>query len=314
MNEKKRIVISGGCYNEVDNIPELYERCCKVMENFPQYDFEFLFSDNCSTDGTRDVIRALAAKDKRVKAIFNAANFGHIRSPYNGFITADGDAVINMCTDLQDPPELIADLIREWENGAKVVIAVRDKTECSQGMEAIRKLYYYMLKKASPNEDIISGFTGYGLYDRDFMNAIRKFNEPYPYLRGLISEIGFRRAEVSFKQPERKHGITKNNFFTLYDMAMTGFVHHSKLPLRLAIFSGFVIGAVSVLIAIAYLIVKLIWWDTFNLGLAPLVIGMFFLGAVQLFFIGIIGEYIGAIYTQVKNKPLVIEEERINFD
>ena len=314
MSERKRIVIAGGCYNEVENIPELYARCCEVMKDFPQYDFEFLCSDNCSTDGTREVIRELAAKDKRVKAIFNSANFGHIRSPYNGFINAYGDAVINICTDLQDPPELIADMIREWENGSKVVIAVRNKTQCNPLMESVRNFYYYLLKKSSPHEDIIRGFTGFGLYDKVFMDSIRKFNEPYPYLRGLVSEIGFKRTEVTFEQPARKHGITKNNFFTLYDMAMTGFVHHTKVPLRLAVFSGFVIAFLSLLSALGYFIYKLCNWDNFQVGIAPLVIGLFFFSSVQLIFIGIVGEYIGAIWTQVKNKPLVIEEERINFD
>ena len=171
MDRKKKIVIAGGCYNEAENIGELYSRCCKVMEALPQYDFEFLFSDNCSTDGTREIIRELAAKDKRVKAIFNAANYGHIRSPFHGLMQAEGDAVISMCTDLQDPPEMIPDMIREWEKGAKVVVAVRDKTDCGFLMESVRRFYYYLLKKAAPHENIISGFTGFGLYDRSFMDS-----------------------------------------------------------------------------------------------------------------------------------------------
>ena len=314
MSERKLITISGGCFNEAENIGELYQRCCKVMESFPQYDFEFLFTDNCSTDGTREVIRKLAAADKRVKAIFNAANYGHIRSPFYGFTQAQGDAVVNLCTDLQDPPEMIADMIREWEKGAKVVIAVRNKTECGFLMESIRRFYYYVLKKAAPNETIVSGFTGFGLYDRSFMEALKLFHEPYPYFRGLISEIGLKRVELPFRQPKRQHGVTKNNFFTLYDMAMTGFVNHTKLPLRLAVFAGVLTGIASFLIALTYLILKIIYWDTFSFGMAPLMIGFFFLGAVQLIFIGIIGEYLGAVWTQVKNRPLVIEEERINFD
>ena len=312
---KKKIVITGGCYNEVENIQELYERCCKVFEEFPQYDFEFLFSDNYSTDGTRDLIRQLALKDKRVKAIFNAANYGHIRSPFYGMLQANGDAIVNLCTDLQDPPEMIAEMIREWEKGAKVVIAVRNKTKgCNIIMNSFRKLYYSALQKAAPHEKIISGFTGYGLYDNDFMNAVKLFKEPYPYFRGLVSEIGMKRVEIPFVQQERKHGVTKNNFFTLYDMAMTGFVNHTKLPLRLAVFSGVFIGIGSLLVALVYLVLKLIYWNTFSFGMAPLMIGLFFFSAVQLIFIGIIGEYIGAIWTQVKNRPLVIEEERINFD
>lgn len=311
---KKKIIITGGCYNEVENIEELYQRCCEVFKSFPQYDFEFLFSDNYSTDGTREIIRQLAEKDKRVKAIFNAANYGHIRSPFYGMMQAQGDAVISMCTDLQDPPEKIAEMIREWEKGAKVVIAVRETTECSIVMESVRRLYYSLLQKSAQEQRIISGFTGFGLYDRSFMEALKLFKEPYPYFRGLVSEIGMKRVELPFVQPKRKYGVTKNNFFTLYDMAMTGFVNHTKLPLRLAVFAGVFIGLGSLLIALVYLILKLIYWDTFSFGMAPLMIGLFFFCAVQLIFIGIIGEYIGAIWTQVKNRPLVIEEERINFD
>ena len=313
MDRKKKIVIAGGCYNEAENIGELYSRCCKVTESLPQYDFEFLFTDNCSTDGTRQIIRDLAAKDRRVKAIFNAANYGHIRSPFYGLTQAEGDAVINMCTDLQDPPEMIPDMIREWEKGAKVVVAVREKTDCGFLMESVRRFYYYLLKKAAPHENIISGFTGFGLYDRSFMEALKLFHEPYPYFRGLVSEIGLKRVELPFHQPKRQHGVTKNNFFTLYDMAMTGFVNHTKLPLRLAVFTGIVTGIASFLIALTYLVLKLLYWDTFSFGMAPVMIGIFFLGAVQLIFIGIIGEYLGAVWTQVKNRPLVIEEERINF-
>ena len=314
MNKRKLITIAGGCFNEVENMQELYERCCKVIDDFPQYDFQFLFSDNCSTDGTRDMIRQLAAKDKRVKAIFNSANFGHIRSPFHGLMQADSDAVVSMCTDLQDPPELIGDMIREWEKGAKVVIAVRKKTECSFVMECLRRFYYFLLKKSSSADAVVSGFTGFGLYDRQFMDAVKQFNEPYPYFRGMVGEIGFKRVELPFVQPERKHGTTKNNWFTLYDMAINGFVNHSKLPLRLAVFCGTFLAIICLLVALGYLVAKLIWWDTFSLGIAPLVIGIFFLAAMQLLFIGVLGEYIGAIWTQVKNKPLVIEEERINFD
>ena len=314
MTDRKLISITGGCFNEVENLREFYERCCKVMAEFPQYDFEIIFSDNCSTDGTRELIRKMAEEDKKVKAIFNAANYGHIRSPHYGMLQAGGDVVINLCTDLQDPPEVIADMLRKWEEGYKVVIAVREKTKSSFLLEFLRKGYYSLLKKFSNEGAVISGFTGFGLYDRCFMDALKKFHDPYPYFRGLVSEIGFKRAEVPFVQDERKHGNTKNNFFTLYDMAMTGFVNHTKLPLRLAVFSGFFIAFLSLIVALGYLVYKLCNWNNFQVGMAPLVIGLFFFSAVQLIFIGILGEYIGAIYTQVKNRPLVIEEERINFD
>ncbi len=314
MSERKLISITGGCYNEVGNLQELYTRCCKVMEQFPQYDFEFIFSDNYSTDGTRELIRRMAEKDRRVKAIFNSNNFGHIRSPFYGMLQAQGDVVINLCTDLQDPPELIADMLRKWEEGYKVVIAVRSKSKSGFFMEKLRMIYYRLLKKVSGEDAVISGFTGYGLYDRKFMDAVKLYREPYPYFRGLVSEIGFKRCEIPFVQDQRKHGATKNNFFTLYDMAMTGFVNHTKLPLRMAVFSGFFIAFFSLLAAFGYFIYKCCNWNSFQVGMAPLVIGIFFFSAVQLIFIGTLGEYIGAIWTQVKNKPLVIEEERINFD
>ena len=311
---RKSISIVSGCFNEKDNIRELYERIKSVMTNFPEYDWNLTLGDNCSTDGTREIIRELAAEDKRLRAIFNSNNFGHIRSPMNVFIQADADAVITLCSDLQDPPELIADMIRQWEQGNKVVIAVRQKTECGFLMEFFRRCYYSLLKKMAPEEKLSSGFTGFGLYDRCFMDALKKYKDPYPYFRGIVSEIGFKRAELPFVQPKRKYGETKNNFFTLYDMAMSGFVNHTKLPLRLAVFSGFFIAFLSLLTALGYFIYKLCNWNNFQVGMAPLVIGLFFFSAIQLIFIGILGEYIGAIYTQVKNKPLVIEEERINFD
>lgn len=311
---RKLVSIVTGCYNEVENLPELYDRIRQVFGKLPEYDWELLVADNRSTDGTRELLRRMAKEDRRVKVVFNARNFGHIRSPMNLFRQAEGDAVVTMCSDLQDPPELIAEMIREWEKGTKVVIAVRDRTECGRLMEKVRRCYYSLLKWASPEETVVSGFTGYGLYDRRFVEAFRRYRDPYPYFRGMIAEIGFDRVEIPFVQPRRKHGKTKNNFFTLYDMAMTGFVNHTRLPLRLAVFSGFALGLASLLVALGYLIAKLLYWNTFQLGMAPLVVGMFFLGAVQLFFIGVIGEYLGAVWTQVKDRPLAIEEERLNFD
>ena len=310
----KKISITGGCYNEAGNIEELYTRCLAVLKKFPQYDYEFVLADNCSTDNTRDVLRTLAARDPKFKVILNANNFGHIRSPFNALLNASGDAAVSMCTDLQEPPEVLEQFIREWENGAKVVCGVRSGTKAGFVLECFRRLYYKFLATVAPDEHIIPRFTGFGLYDRAFLDALRKFHDPYPYFRGLVSEIGFRRVEVPFVQGKRKSGRTHNNFFTLYDMAMTGLVNHTKLPLRLAVFAGLLLGSGSLLVAFGYLLAKLIWWDTFQLGLAPLVVGMFFFFAVQLFFIGLIGEYLGAVWTQVKNKPLVIEEERINFD
>jgi glycosyltransferase involved in cell wall biosynthesis len=308
----KKISITIYCYNEIENLPILYERLNAVIDKLPQYEFEIIIGDNCSSDGTREWLRELAGKDKRVKVILNSNNFGHIRSPYNVFLRGSGDAVVGMCSDLQEPPEMIPEFIRHWEEGYKVVCGVKPVSRENQLVFMGRRFYYYLLKKFS-NDHLISNFTGFGLYDRQFMEAVRKFHEPYPYFRGLVSEIGFKRIEIPYVQGKREHGKTKNNLFTLYDCAMTGFVNHTKMPLRLAVIIGFLLAGLSLLIAAGYLVYKLMYWDTFNLGLAPLVIGLFFFSAIQLIFIGIIGEYLGAVWTQVKNKPLVIEEETINF-
>ena len=309
----KKISIVSPCYNESENIPELYCRISAVMSGFPAYDYEIILADNCSTDGTREVIREIAAKDRRLKAIFNAANFGHIRSPYNAFLAARGDAVVLLCSDLQEPPECIADFIRAWESGAKVVCGVKPKSKENPVMFFLRRMYYKLIRAFSDTPQI-ENFTGFGLYDRRVVEELRRFHEPYPYLRGLVAEVGFARVEVKYEQQRRLRGKTQNNFFTLYDMAMTGFVNHTKMPLRLAAFAGFGLAGVSLVVAVAYLVYKLVHWNDFALGLAPLVIGLFFFASVQLIFIGVIGEYIGAIWTQVKNRPLVVEAERINFE
>lgn len=310
---RKKISVVSSCYNEKQNLQELYARLMAVLSRLPQYDYEIIIADNRSTDGSRDVLRQLAAQDGNFKVILNSNNFGHIRSPYNALMQADGDGVVVMCSDLQDPPEMILEFVREWEAGADVVCAVKPQSRENAMMFAVRRFYYWLLARFSESAQI-HNFTGFGLYDRKFMLALRKFHDPYPYFRGLVSEIGLKRVELPFIQEKRKYGRTKNNFFTLYDMAMTGFVNHTKLPLRLAAFCGFLLAGVSLLIALAYFIYKLAYWQTFDLGLAPLIIGLFFFSAVQLVFIGIIGEYIGAIYTQVKDKPLVVEEEKINFN
>ncbi len=314
MDNKKRISIVSGCYNEEGNLQEFYDRIVKVMTGFPQYSYEIIIADNCSTDGSRDILRRIATQDKKFKVIFNANNFGPIRSGYNAFLQASGDAVVLMSSDLQDPPELISDMIWKWENGYQVVAAIKNQSKENLPKFLLRLFYYWLLSKFSDTDHIIQNFTGFGLYDRKFMNALMQYHDPNPYFRGFISEIGFRRTEIEFVQPQRKHGRSKHTFFTLYDVAMSGFVNHSKLPLRLATFSGFSLAGLSLLIALAYFVYKLLYWDTFSLGLAPLVIGSFFFFAMQLIFIGIIGEYVGAILTQVKNHPLVIEDEKLNFE
>jgi len=309
----KLISIVSPCYNEIECIEDFYRQVKSVLVSLPGYDYEHVFIDNNSTDGTIPALRRLAGQDKKVKVIINARNFGQIRSPFHGLLQAKGDVVISMSSDLQDPPEMIRIFVKKWEEGYKIVIGTKTKSKENPLVFGIRKMFYKLIQLLSETEQI-KNFTGFGLYDKTFIDLIRQFDDPYPYFRGLISEIGFERAEIEFTQPKRKKGRTKNNFYTLYDLAMLGFVNHSKLPLRMASFIGFVVAFASLLVAFGYFIYKLIFWSSFQVGTAPLVIGLFFFAAVQLFFIGIIGEYIGAIYTQVKKRPLVVEKERINFD
>lgn len=309
----KKISIITACYNEEENVAVLCERIRAVMRTLPQYDYEHVFIDNASKDRTVELIRKEIATDPHIRCIVNARNFGHIRSPFYGMCQCYGDAVIAMASDLQDPPETIPELVARWEQGYKVVIGVKNQSKENPIMFAVRKLFYNLLARASETEQV-KNFTGFGLYDRQFMDVLRGIDDPYPYFRGLVAELGFERAEVPFVQPKRERGRTHNNFYTLYDMAMLGFVNHSKLPLRLASFLGFGTAIVSLLVAIVYFIYKLVYWENFSVGQAPLVIGLFFFSAVQLFFIGIIGEYVGAIHTQVRKRPLVIEKERLNFD
>ena len=309
----KCISIVTGCYNEEENVQELYERVRKVFNGLPNYTYEHIFIDNASQDRTVDILRQIAKNDRNVKVIINSRNFGHIRSPYYAILQAKGDAVIGMVADLQDPPEMIPQFIKKWEEGYKLVIGVKAKSEESPIFFAIRKLYYKIIGTLS-EIDIIKNFTGFGLYDQKVIEILRHIDDPYPYFRGLICEIGFERAIILYDQPVRKRGFTKNNFYTLYDLAMLGITNHSKVPLRLATMTGFAVAIISLIGALGYFIYKLIFWNNFSVGIAPLVIGLFFFSSVQLFFIGIIGEYIGSIQTQVLKRPLVIEKERINFD
>lgn len=312
MSEQKLITVVSPCYNEELNVEELYKQVKAVFAELPQYRYEHLFIDNASTDSTVAILKRLAAVDTNVKIIVNIKNFGHIRSPYYGTLQAHGDAVILMASDLQDPPPLIAELLKKWEEGYSIVVGVKNESKENAVMFAIRKMFYTLIKKFSEVEQV-KNFTGFGLYDQKFIAALRELREPYPYFRGLVTELGWSRTEVPYVQPARERGKTKNNFYTLYDLAMLGFVAHSKLPLRLASFIGFGMAAVSFVIGIIYFVYKLLFWDRFSAGLAPLTIGIFFFSSIQLFFIGILGEYIGAIYTQVKDRPLVIEKERVNF-
>ncbi|MFZ2267943.1 MAG: glycosyltransferase family 2 protein [Azonexus sp.] len=301
------------CFNEEENVGPLYERIKAAFSKLPEYRYEHLFIDNASSDRTVERIKALASEDKNVKLIVNCRNFGHIRSPLHAFFQTTGDAVIVMVSDLQDPPELIPEFVKKWAEGFKIVIGVKPESQESPLMFLVRKLYYKGVGKIS-DVPLINNFTGFGLYDREVVEAVRATGDRYPYFRGLIADLGYPRAEIPFVQPQRVHGITKNNFYSLYDTAMLGITSHSKVPLRLATMAGFFLGFVSLLIAMGYLVAKLLLWDNFTLGMAPLVIGVFFFASVQLFFIGILGEYIGAIHTQVTKRPLVIEQERVNFN
>jgi polyisoprenyl-phosphate glycosyltransferase len=308
----KTITLVSGCYNEEGNLEELVRRVFAVADKFPQYAWEYIIVDNCSTDGSPEILRRLAAADRRVKVIFNTRNFGHIRSPYHGLMQAQGDAVIYLASDLQDPPEHIADFLPHWEQGYKIVAAVKNESEESALFFAARKTYYSLIARLS-DVNLLKNFTGFGLYDQVVLRHLRAMEDPYPYHRGMIAELGFPVAHVPFVQPRRKRGFTKNNFYTLYDIAMLGFTSHTKVPLRLATMFGMATAAVSFLVGLGYLMLKLLFWDRFAMGQAPLVVGLFFLGSVQLLFIGILGEYIGAIHTKVTKRPLVVERERLNF-
>lgn len=308
----KKISIVSGCYNEEGNIEEFVGRVRTVMAGLPQYDYEIIVIDNCSSDRSQELLRVMAAADKRLKVIFNTRNFGHIRSPYHALLQAEGDAVMLLVSDLQDPPELIPEFLAQWEDGSKVVVGVKEQSDESPLFFLARRLYYRIVTKLADTE-LIENFTGFGLYDRAVMDYLHKLGDPYPYFRGLVADSGFQPTRIVYRQPVRKRGFSKNNFYTLYDIAMLGFTSHSKVPLRLAAMLGFATSLFSLLVALVYLVYKLLFWSRFPLGTAPLVIGIFFFASVQLFFIGILGEYIGAIYTQVLKRPLVVEKERINF-
>jgi polyisoprenyl-phosphate glycosyltransferase len=308
----KHISIVTPCYNEEENVELVYQKVKEVFDRLKNYTYEHIFIDNASKDNTLTILKSLALIDKNVKIIANTRNFGHIRSPYHALLQSSGEAVILLVADLQDPPSMIQDFLNKWEEGFKIVLGIKTESEESPLMFAIRKMYYGFINKLSDIE-LTKNNTGFGLYDREVIEILKKVDDPYPYFRGLISDLGFESAKIEYRQPARKRGITKNNFYTLYDIAMLGITNHSKIPLRLAAMLGFFMSGVSLVVAIVYLIAKLLFWNYFSVGMAPLVIGLFLFSSVQLFFIGIIGEYIGSIHTQVLKRPLVIEKERINF-
>ena len=310
----KKISVLIPCYNEAENVGPISRAVTEILEKeLPRYDYELVFIDNDSTDGTRDIIRGLCADNPRIKAILNARNFGQFNSPYYGMLQVTGDCVIEMVADFQDPVEMIPKYIHEWEKGYKIVIGIKTSSKENRLMYWLRSCYYKTIKKLSDVEQI-EHFTGSGLYDREFIEVLRSLDDPTPFLRGIVAELGYRRKEIPYEQPRRRAGKTHNNFYRLYDAAMLSVTSYTKAGLRLATIFGSICAVVSMIIALVYLVMKLIWWDRFPAGMAPMLIGMLFLGSVQLFFIGFLGEYSMSINQRVMKRPLVIEEERINFN
>lgn len=308
----KKISIVVPCYNEEENVEPIGEAIIQEIDKLQNYTYELIFIDNCSTDKTREKLIHLCDKNKNIKAIFNAKNFGQFNSPYYGLLQTTGDCTLLICADFQDPVEMIPKFIQEWENGYKIVIGIKNKSKENKIMYFLRSCYYKLIKKISDTEQI-EHFTGFGLYDKDFIEVLRKLDDPTPFLRGIVAELGFQRKEIPYEQQKRRAGKTHNNFYKLYDAAMLSITSYTKIGLRLATFLGILVGIISFIIGIIYLILKLIYWDRFVAGMVPLLIGMFFLGALQLFFIGFMGEYILSINSRIMNRPLVVEEKRINF-
>lgn len=309
----KKISILVPTYNESENVIPLSRAIIGQFGRLPRYDYEIVFIDNCSSDDTRDKIRRLNAENKHIKGIFNAKNFGQNNSPYYGLLQTTGDCAILMCADFQDPVEMIPVLIEKWEEGYRIVSCIKTASKENKFIRFVRTCYYKAIKRWSEVEQI-EHYTGFGLYDRSFLDVLRNLNDPTPFLRGIVAELGFKRIDIPYEQQLRKAGKSKNNFFSLYDIAMLGFTSYTKIGLRLATFFGLFTALLSFAIALFYLVYKLLYWDTFNAGTAPMVIGMFFMGSVQLIFLGLIGEYILSINKRVMNRPLVVEEERVGFD
>ena len=309
----KTISVLIACFNETENVIPMSEAVVnEITTNLPQYDYELIFIDNCSTDGTREKLEDICARNKKIKAIFNAKNFGQFNSPFHGLCQTSGDCVVAMCCDFQDPVDLIPRLVHEWEKGYKIVSAIKTESEENGFVRFLRTCYYKLIKKMSQVEQI-EHFTGTGLYDKSFIDVMRNLHDPTPFLRGIVAELGSQRKDIPYKQQKRRAGETHNNWYSLYDAAMLSFTSYTKVGLRIATLLGFVLALLSFVVAMIYLVAKLIWWDAFPLGTAPILIGIFFFGSVQLAFIGLLGEYVMSINTRVMNRPLVVEEKRINF-
>ena len=309
----KKISILIPCYNEEENVVPIANAIVEEMgKNLADYDYEIIFIDNDSKDNTRPLLREICKRNPKVKAIFNAKNFGQFNSPYYGMLQTTGDCTILMCCDFQDPIEMIPQIVAEWEKGAKIVSCVKTASKENSIMRFLRSCYYKMIKKMSSVEQI-EHFTGFGLYDRSFLEVLRNLNDPTPFLRGIVAELGFKRVSIEYTQAKRRAGKTHNNFFTLFDAAMLSFTSYTKVGLHLVTFSGMILSAMSIFAALVYLVLKLLYWDRFSAGFAPMIIGLFFLNAIELLFIGFVGEYVMSINTRIMNRPLVIEEERVNF-
>lgn len=310
----KKISILIPCYNEEENVVPISKAVVEELQNnLPNYDYEIVFIDNDSQDNTRPLLREICKQNPKIKAIFNAKNFGQFNSPYYGMLQTSGDCTISMCCDFQDPVEMIPRLVEAWENGAKIVSCIKTKSKENPIMRFLRTIYYKIIKKMS-SVDQIEHFTGFGLYDKSFIEVLRNLKDPTPFIRGIVAELGYKRVDLEYTQAKRRAGKTHNNFFTLFDAAMLSFTSYTKVGLHLVTFAGLILSSLSILAALVYLVLKLIYWDSFSAGLAPLIIGLFFINAVELLFIGFVGEYVMSINTRVMNRPLVIEEERINFD
>lgn len=310
----QKISILIPCYNEQENVVAISKAVQEEIEkNLPAYDYEIVFIDNDSQDNTRPLLREICKQNPKVKAIFNAKNFGQFNSPYYGMLQTTGECTICLCCDFQDPVEMIPSMVHEWENGAKIVSCIKEQSEENKIIRFLRTIYYKLIKKMS-SVDQIEHFTGFGLYDKSFIQVLRELKDPTPFLRGIVAELGYKRVSLPYKQAKRRAGKTHNNFFTLFDAAMLSFTSYTKVGLHLVTLAGILLSVGSILVGLVYLILKLVHWDSFDAGMAPLVIGMFFLSAVQLLFIGFVGEYVMSINTRIMNRPLVVEEERINFE
>lgn len=312
----KKISVMIPCFNEVENVVPMSEAVVDIMEKqLGNYDYELLFIDNCSTDGTRDKLEEICSKNKKIKAIFNVTNFGQFNSPFYGMCQTTGDCTISMCCDFQDPVELLPRFVEEWEKGHKIVSAIKTSSKENPIIYFLRSMYYKMIKSMSDTQ-MIEHFTGFGLYDKSFINILRELDDPIPFLRGIVAEYGhgFNRIEIEYEQAERRAGKTHNNFYSLYDAAMLSITSYTKVGLRLATFLGFLSSGISLLVALGYLIWKLTHWYEMQTGNAPMIIGIYVIGSLQLFFIGLLGEYILNINTRVIKRPLVVEEKRLNFD